>query len=184
MYDRNLIDYIPPFLRDVREYKAILEDAEQPEMVLIWDAAKNALNDQFIVDATENGVSRWEKILGIVPKATLTLDERKFTILTKINEQLPFTITTLNERLTSLCGKDGYSLTLDNTNYTLDVKVALTAKNNFEDVNSLLQRIVPANLVVTLSLRYNQYETMTKLTHGQLQAYTHYGLRNEVLVNG
>ena len=184
MYDRNLIDYIPPFLRDVREYKAILEDAEQPEMVLIWDAAKNALNDQFIVDATENGISRWEKILGIIPKATLTLDERKFTILTKINEQLPFTITTLNERLTSLCGKDGYSLTLDNTNYTLDVKVALTAKNNFEDVNSLLQRIVPANLVVTLSLRYNQYETMAKLTHEQLKAYTHYGLRNEVLVNG
>ena len=184
MYDRHLIDYIPPFLRGVREYKAILEDAEQPEMVLIWDAAKNALNDQFIVDATENGISRWEKILGIIPKATLTLDERKFTILTKINEQLPFTITTLNERLTSLCGKDGYSLTLDNTNYTLDVKVALTAKNNFEDVSSLLQRIVPANLVVTLSLRYNQYETMAKLTHGQLQRYTHYGLRNEVLVNG
>jgi uncharacterized protein YmfQ (DUF2313 family) len=184
MYDRNLIEYLPPFLRDVREYKALLTDAEQPEMVLVWQSVNNTLNDQFITDATENGVSRWEKILGIVPKATLTLDERKFTILTKINEQLPFTITTLKEQLETLCGEDGYSLTLNNEKYTLDVKIALTARNNFEDVNLLLQRVVPANLVVTISLKYNQQEALAKLTHEQLKVYTHYELRNEVLSNG
>lgn len=181
MYNRKLIEYIPPFLRNVKEYNIILENSEQPEMILLWDALNNGLNDQFVIDATENGVSRWEKILGIVPKATLTLNERKFTILTKINEQLPFTITTLKEQLKNLCGEDGYVLTLNGDNYTLDVKVALTAINNFEDVKSLLQRVVPANLVVTLSLKYNQQELLTKYTHEQLQAYTHYDLRNEVL---
>lgn len=181
MYDRNLIDYIPPFLKNVREYKVILEDVEQPEMVSIWNAISNAFNDQFIIDATENGVSRWEKILGIIPKATLNLKERKFTILSKINEQLPFTLTTLEEQLKILCGEGGYSVNLNTNNYTLDVKIALTAKNNFEDINSLLQRIVPANLVITLNLKYNQQELLTKLTHEQLQAYTHYDLRNEVM---
>lgn len=181
MYDRNLIDYIPPFLNNVREYKAVLTDAEQPEMVSIWNAVSNAFNDQFLTDATENGVSRWEKILGIVPKATFNLDERKFTILTKINEQLPFTVTTLEEQLKNLCGENKYSINLNNSNYTLDVKVALTAKNNFEDVNSLLQRVVPANLIVTLGLKYNQHQIYNGYTHEQLKVHSHYNLRNEVM---
>jgi len=57
MYERTLIEYLPHIIRDVREYKAIMNDAEQPEMVDVWQAVDDALNDQFIVDATENGVS-------------------------------------------------------------------------------------------------------------------------------
>lgn len=182
MLDRNLIEYIPPFLREIREYKAIFNNAEQPEITSIWKAINDVSNDQFILDATENGVSRWEKILGIIPKATLTLDERKFTILTKINEQLPFTITTLKEQLKTLCGEDGYSLNLDNNNYNLNVKIALTAKNNFEDVKALLKRIVPANLLISVSLKYNQQELLNRYTHEHLQIYTHYQLRNEVVI--
>lgn len=184
MYDRRLIDYLPHIIRDVREYKSILIDAEQPEMVTIWQAVDNALSDQFIVDATENGVSRWESILGIIPRATLTLDERKFTILTRINEQLPFTITTLKENLKSLCGSDGYVVQLNANAYTLIVKVALVAVQNYNDVQQLLNRIVPANLVIQLSIIYNTHEVLHDFTHAALHEYTHYQLRNEVLTDG
>lgn len=183
MYERKLIEYLPHIIRDVREYKAIMNDAEQPEMVLSWGAIDNALNDQFIVDATENGVSRWEKILGIVPQATLTLEERKFTILTRINEQLPFTLRTLEESLKSLCGIDGYSVQLYANEYILVVKVALVAKNNFDDVKRLLERIVPANMIIQLSIIYNTHEVLSAYTHQELKKYTHYDLRNEVLTN-
>ena len=175
-----MIDYLPEFLRGVKEFDAILTLAEQPEMVELWKAEENALNDQFISDATENGVSRWEKILGIVPKANDTLDVRKFSILTRINEQLPFTLVTLNEQLKTLCGEDGYDLKLDANNYTLSVKVALTAKSNLNDVDALLKRVVPANLVVNLSLKYNQHNVFSAYSHESLQAFTHEQLRNEV----
>lgn len=184
MYNRNLIEYLPPFLREIKEYQAILTTADQPEIVLLWQAAENVFKDQFIMDATENGVSRWEKILGIVPKATHTLEERKFDILTRINEKLPFTITTLKEQLSTLCGADGYSVFLDNNKYLLKVQIALKAKNNFEAVNSLLKRIVPANMMILLSLKYNQNEVLSRYTHRQLQPFTHYQLRNEVLSDG
>ena len=183
MYERTLIEYLPHIIRDVREYKAIMNDAEQPEMVDIWQAFDDALNDQFISDATENGVSRWEKILGIVPQATLTLEERKFTILTRINEQLPFTLTTLEESLKSLCGANGYVVQLQANEYILIVKVALVAKQNFSDVQRLLDRIVPANMVIQLSIIYNTHQVISAFTHQQLQKYTHYDLRNEVLPN-
>ena len=181
MYDRNLIEYLPEFLRDVREYKAILNLAEQPEIVSLWEAAENTLNDQFVVDATENGVLRWEKILGIVPKPTDTLEIRKFSILARINEQLPFTLATLNEQLKSLCGEDGYEVILDAANYTLSVRVALTARNNFNDVNLFLKRVVPANMVIDLSLKYNQHDAVSSHTHEDLKNFTHEGLRNGVM---
>ena len=184
MYERTLIEYLPHIIRDVREYKAIMNDAEQPEMVDSWGAVEDAMNDQFIVDATENGVKRWEKILGIVPQATLTLDERKFTILTRINEQLPFTLRTLEESLKSLCGKDGYVVQLQANEYILVVKVALVAVQNYNDVERLLQRIVPANMIIQLSIIYNTHEVLGAFTHQRLHNYTHYQLRNEVITNG
>jgi len=178
--DRNLIDYLPQVLKEIRELKLIFQ-TEQTEVESSWGAIDNGFNDQFISDATENGVSRWEKILGIVPQATRTVDERKFLILTRLSEQLPFTLTTLKNQLDSLCGEDGYSVVVSNDTYTITIRVALTAKNNFNDVNVLLQRFIPANMVVDLSLLYNQHLILMTFTHAQLSPYTHDQLRNEVV---
>ena len=182
MYDRSLIDYLPPFIRNIRECESIMNDGEQPEINLMWGKIENAMKDQFISDATENGVQRWEKILGIVPKGELTLDERKFAILSKINETLPFTITTLKEQLRSLCGENNYSAEVDG--FSLIVRVALEAKNNLGDVDALLKRIVPANMVIDLSIKYNPHENLEIHTHEELHAFTHEQLRNEVFANG
>lgn len=183
MYERKLLEYLPPFLQEIKEIQAILEKGEEPEIEALWLKADDALADQFIPDATENGVSRWEAILGIVPKAGDSLEARKFTILTRINEQLPFTMTTLKEQLQTLCGKEGsgFSVRLDENAYTLFVLVALTAKSNLQDVDALLKRVVPANLIVSLGLKYNQHETLAGQKHGYWQAFTHDYLRNEVL---
>lgn len=181
MYDRNLIEYLPENLRNVEEYNAILTLAEQPEMVELWEAEENILKDQFIADATENGISRWEKILGIVPKATDSLDSRKISILTRINEQIPFTLTTLKEQLEAICGKGECDVDLEADKYTLSVKVALTAASNLNDVNLFLKRVVPANLIVHLTLKYNQHSMFSTYTHQDLSTFTHEQLRNEVM---
>ena len=184
MYKRKLIDYLPEFLRNVREYKAILTDAVQPEVIELFQAIENALSDQFVDSASESAISRYEKMLKITPRATQTLDERRFTILTLMNAQLPYTLNSLKKRLENLCGKDNYSVEVDANNYTLVVRVALTAKNAFNDVCDVLEKIVPANMVIDASLMYNQHEIFNSYTHEQLGAYTHDQLRNEVTING
>ena len=184
MYNRNLIDYLPKFLRNIREYKAILTEAVQPEVVELFNAVENAMNDQFITDATENGISRWEKMLKIVPKANPTLDDRKFTILTKMSERLPYTMASLEKRLEALCGENGYSVELDSDNFLLIVRIALSAQNAFKDVCEMLEKVVPANMVINVSLLYNKNEALCAYTHGQLGVYTHEQLRNEVVNNG
>jgi hypothetical protein len=177
MYERKLIEYIPHILRDVKEYKAILTDGEEPEISSLWDALDNAMNDQFIQDATENGISRWENMLKISPKATATLDERRFTILTKINEQLPFTITSLKEQLNSLCGADGYSVELDANAYKLKVLIGLEVQSKYDDVVALLKRVVPANLIIETQLKYNQHQYLNNFKHSSISEHTHGEIR-------
>lgn len=181
MLERKLIDYLPPVERDVAEFEAILTTAEQPEMSMSWDAVHDVLNDQFISDATENGVSRFEKIMKIVPKATETLDSRKFTLLTRMSEQAFFTITILKKQLGNLCGEDNYEVTRDVKNKKLTVKIALVAKSDFNEMKILLDRIVPANMEIDVIIKYNHHGKFTSFTNKQMQMFTHEQLRNEVI---
>jgi hypothetical protein len=175
---RPLINYVPDVLKDVLEYQALMF-ALQLEISNLFRGIENALDDQFVVSATEYGVKRWEKILKISPKATFTLDERKFTILGRLSEQLPFTYRMLVKMLTQLCGENAFEALI--VGYDLSVKLELKVKNNFEDVEKLLARVVPANMVITVTIRYNQQDVLGQKTHRQLHEFTHYQLRNEVI---
>jgi hypothetical protein len=176
----KMIDYLPGILKEVREFRAI-NTAENPELSSLWDAIEDVLNDQFVNDATENGVKRWESSLEISPKGTETLDIRKFRIISRLNEQLPYSYAKLKQQLETLCGENGYSIELLNEEYKLIVRVELGVRGKFMEVESLLKRTVPANIVIDLSLMYNQHSAFTNFTHSQLSNYTHYQLRNEVI---
>ena len=89
--DRKLINYLPYVVRDYAEFQGIT-GAEQPEFENAWAAVDDLLNNQFIKTAGNLGLSRWEKILGISPKGTDTLDDRRFRVLTRLNEELPYTL--------------------------------------------------------------------------------------------
>ena len=178
--ERKLMDYLPRFLQEIREFQAIA-NTEQPEFADLWDNLDDVLDDQFIGTATENGIARWENMLQIQPKASDSLEERRFRIMTRVNEQLPYTITGLRRQLETLCGAGNYEAVLNSGAYTLYVKVGLAAKKNYDDVEAMVNRMVPANLIVNITLKYNQHMTLGAYTHQQLAAYTHDELRNEVL---
>lgn len=177
--NRFLIDYLPPFMQEYHEMKKIME-VEQPEVDNLWGSCTNALDDQFVLSATENGVKRWEKVIGITPKDTDTLDERKFRILSKMNQELPYTITKLKESLNVLCGEGNFSINLQTANYHIEVKLALTNKNNYSDVVDLLSKMIPANLTQWVRIMYNDHNVIGQFTHDELTFYTHEHLRNEV----
>lgn len=177
--ERKLIDYLPLFIQSYSEIKEIM-DAEQVNVEKTWTGATDVMNDQYILDATENGVKRWESILKITPKATYTLDERKFNILARLNWQLPYTIESLRYALTVLCGKDGYTLKLNPDKYDLIVKLALSNENYIEAVRDLIDNMIPANLTRNVQM-YNTHGILASFTHGQLGAFTHQGAKEEIL---
>ena len=180
---KKLQDYLPPVLLKTYEFP-LLCGTEQPEFDRLSAAAGDVLAAQFVSTAGERGLARYEKIFGIVPQDTDTLDERRFRVLVKINAQLPFSVRRLRQQLATLCGADGYKLELDGGKYTLSVKVALTAKRNRAAVEELLADIVPANMVCTTSLLYNTWGQIGRLTWGALKQLTWREIKEEVLPNG
>ncbi len=180
---KKLQDYLPPILLKTYEFPLLCE-TEQPEIDRLHDAADAVLDAQFISTAGETAIARYEKIFGITPMDTDTLAERRFKVLAKINAQLPFSVRRLRQQLATLCGADGYKLEVSGGKYTLSVKVALTAKRNQQAVEELLADIVPANMVCTTSLLYNQHADLTRFTHAQLALLTHFEIREEVLPDG
>lgn len=176
----ELISYLPDVLHDIREFRLICE-AGDSELAELRISLSDIVQDNFIQTLTQRGCERWERMMRITPKATDDIEVRRFRILAQLNEQLPYTYRGLLRQLETLCGKDGYSAELNGNAYTLSVRVALTAKNQLDEVIKLLERIVPANLAVSVTLKYNQHKTLAAMTHGQLAEYTHDYLRNEVL---
>lgn len=177
--ERKLLDYLPPFVQKFKEMAAIME-TEQPEFELAWQNAENTLADQFVITATINGIKRWEKIYGIVPKATDTLDERRFVILSKMNEQPPYTMAALENVLNALCGEDGYTLYMNYDAYELTVKLAVNNEKNFTAVVDLLDRLLPANIIRNVSM-FNTYDMLSKFTYEQLEQFTYDEIRKNIL---
>lgn len=65
--------------------------------------------------------------------------------------------------------------------YTLLVKVGVAAKKNFQDVQTLLKRVAPVNLVLVVQQLFNIHQVLGGFTHAQLAWYTHSEVRTEEL---
>ena len=175
----DLKDYWPLVTKKILEFEKIA-DAENPEINNLWAAHKDVLDNQFIKTLTEEGCKRWESILNIVPMGTDTLDDRRFRILARINADLPFTFKQLENMLYALCGDD-YTCELINNDYKLVVRLALGVRRQYDEVSSLLKKVVPANLLIDLDLLWNQYLLLEPFIHEDLEPYTHEELREENL---
>ena len=178
--EKTLMEYLPPVLRNVLEFRYLMAAVQKA-----YDAfrlkVQEVFENQFYDDAELPGIQRYERILGITPKATDTLEDRRFRIKLRFNEQLPFTYRALERKMFALCGADGYELTLIPEEFKLIVRVALTRREAFNDVREMLKRIVPANMLIDLSLLYNSHDLLSAMTHDEMHAYTHEQLREEVL---
>ena len=143
--ERKLIEYLPYIVRDYAEFQGIA-GAEQPEFENAWAAAGNLFANQFVRTADNLGLSRWEKILGIVPKGTDTFDGRRFRILTRLNERLPYTLPRFRQMLESLCGAGKSSAEIAAGTYRLRIWIAEEVWEYLPELRSLTARIVPVNL--------------------------------------
>lgn len=179
----NLTDYQPDILKNVTEMRAIM-NAETPLIQAVWDACESCMNDQFISEATENGIARREKMLDITPYATDTLADRRFRLLSRYNENTPYTRKSLVNMLETLCGKDGYQLTILTSEFTVRVRVALTVRKQSDSVRELLERILPYNMIFSVELLYNIWQQFKSYTWAETEKFTWTELKEEVLPNG
>lgn len=176
----DLKGYLPDILKDVREMQAIME-AENPEIQALWQACEDCMNDQFISEATKNGIARREKMLGILPSSTDTLEDRRLRLLSWYAQGIPYTRPGLAALLESLCGANGYALSIVTSALTVNVKVDLVVKKQKEIVEGLLERVLSLNMVFTVELLYNTWEAVSYYTWGSAATRTWRKMKEEEL---
>lgn len=180
MAQPNILEYLPEVIRNIKEMQAHAA-AEHPELSALWTANENAYNDQFLYTMGENGISRWEKMIGISPMGTDTLEDRRFRVINRLNAQLPYTYRMLESHLIQMCGENGYIMSYDKSTWTLTIKIALTSKKQFSEILDLVNQMIPMNIILEYDYLYNTHEQLGAYTYAQLSNYTYGGLRNEVI---
>jgi hypothetical protein len=116
-------------------------------------------SDLHILTATERGIARREKILGITPLDTDTPSERAYRVRVKWHDIVPYTRRELIARLTRLVGDGQFTFLLDLAARTLKVRVELTSKKQAAAIAALVEEIVPLDIVTDVRIRYRQWDT-------------------------
>lgn len=144
----DLVSYLPPFMQSYKEPVAALE-AENPEFSLMWSATDRCLRNRFISTADEYGISRFEKMLKIYPTADDTLESRRSRVQSKWFNTIPYTWRVLLQKLLVLCGDSDFEVTGDfKTGYTLYIDTDLELYGQVEELENIINTMIPENLVV------------------------------------
>lgn len=146
--DRLLIDYLPHVVREYDVYKA-LTTGEQPEFELVWDRTDLAYNNQFIDSADAYGLSRWERILQIYPRATDTLESRRLAIKVKLNTVIPYTIRVLIQSLEAISEGQPFSVYIERGSYLLELVTQWENLGQMEHLRDILEQMVPVNMAIS-----------------------------------
>ena len=172
----------PELVRVTREFQA-LGETEETAFGEVWAALDAVWQNQFIDTLDETGCGRWEQLLGMQCRLTDTVAERRFRIRARLNEELPFTLRALVQALTALCGAGQFEYELLREEYCLRIGLELTVQRLYEEVEALAGRMVPANLVVEVYLRYRQWRDVEAFSWQAAGAATWQELRKGALGN-
>ena len=141
----NLLSYLPQFMQEYREIRRIME-SEEPELRLLWELLRKVFNNQFIQYCDEDGISKFEEMLGLHRYENDTLEIRIFRVLTYWNDQIPYTWRVLVNRMDQLCGAGNYELRPNFNMYELGITTKFDDAKKYDELNSMLKTILPANL--------------------------------------
>ena len=143
---RLLKKYLPSLYRENKEMEGLM-NAEQP----IYDEAetdtKFAFSRQFVVTADEKGVEQYEKILGIMPTATDSLEFRKRRVITRLSTTPPYTLNYLKQQLTTIFGAGNFNAWVDYGKRELYVDSFIDNISLFFELETFIAKVKPANMI-------------------------------------
>ena len=127
-------------------------DSESLEFDFLARRILKVYADRFILQASEYGISRYEKILGIEPVEE-SFEERRKRVYLLWNKKIRWTHRTLLKWLDAAVGKDNYEVELLYNDY--EIIFELKIQKTIFDMPWLekeLRKIIPANLLMSFRL--------------------------------
>jgi hypothetical protein len=168
---------IPPHLEDIKEFKEV-DRVSDRQMLLLEVALENLENDILISTSTRKGIERRERILGIIPRDAVNIDKRRANVLLAWYDVYPYTRLDLQRRLDILCGKGRCTVTYNAAAQTMHVAINLRAKDQKEDIEAVLEKVVPLMIIISTEIIYNKWSKYKPWSWHEVKAKT-WGLVKE-----
>lgn len=143
-----ILNHYPPVIKQIKEMQQIAK-AEDIEFSKLNVSINEVIRNMFVFTADETGVIRFEKLLGIKPKAAQSLDDRKIYIISMMNRR-KMGLSEIEAMLSDYC--KGIKLVGDICNMEMIVEMGTDA-SNMGAISDLLEEILPLNIYIRYSFR-------------------------------
>lgn len=148
----RIIDHYPPVIRQIKDIQQIAA-AEEEEFRCLREGIKGCEERMFILTADREGLSCFERVLGITPRKKDTIEERRVRILAKWSDRMPYTKRLLLKKMEALCRGQPFKVEVPDGDY--EVRVSVDIEPGMEpiltDVQEMLEGFLPLNLYFDLS---------------------------------
>ncbi len=141
----DLVSYLPPFVAEYKETNLTLT-AENPEFVLVWEAADRALKNEFIATADEYGIGRFERLLHILPSVSDTLEIRRARVQTKWFTALPYTWRMFMQKMEGICGPGCLASYTEKGCYMIRLEACIGLQWQIESLIDVAEGMLPCNM--------------------------------------
>lgn len=144
-------------------------DSESLEFDFVAKRILKIYADKFILQASEYGISRYERILGIEPGKNESLEDRRKRVYLLWNKKIRWTHRTLLKWLDVYLGKGNYKLSLDYDNYGIEIDVTIKESLYFDldDLSRQVRDIIPANLTQFIRIKFVRDQKIFYGMYGQ-----------------
>lgn len=144
----------PSFIADTVEAKR-LDVVYSRLFTLLGVNIKRVLDDSFIHSVSEDSISRYEQMFGVIPNKGDSLDLRREKILAKLRFKLPFTWWQLINHYERIFGKGNYQASIDPETLTLRLELPTDRYQWSSEIQVLTDWYLPLNIRFVVALTDN-----------------------------
>lgn len=171
----------PEVVLNIRDVKAAIEAGDKMS-ALVERHIDELDNNICIRSSEESGIAHREKILGINPRDTDSIEDRRLEVLLRWYDSPLYTETVLRQKMDATLGENQYVLKIDLNTKTVFCLVELTRKRMQKSVIDMLDQMVPLDYLISVALRYNTWKKINEnLTWQQALHKTWHMMKEEVL---
>lgn len=177
--ERDMFDYGPREYEDFRESSALVK-SEAAEFERLQAQIAEVLA-QFFIDTATWGLSRWERLVGVMTDESKPLSQRRSVVKAKLRG-----VGTVTVGLIKSVSESWYAgeveVTQDTAKYLVTVEFVSSygVPENLDDVERALREIIPAHLQLAFKFKFLTYDGLkaygysyngvkaTELTYAQI----------------
>ena len=144
---------VPKLYNNNIEMNAIINSEQKDFEELLKLQIRNAFEDNFIKTADSDGLAKFESLMDIVANPELEdLEFRRQRLWNRLNANPIYTERYLQQKLDELLKPGNWNYNINYNEYTLDIYSLRPGKLWLNELKSLLQKIMPCNILWTIHI--------------------------------